>query len=476
MSGTLTEGGEAAPPRLLFAEDSEATRLQLGRLLEADPGARVDGVADGREALQALTARRYGAVLTDLRMPHLGGLQLLEALHRRCLAVPVIVLTGYGGVDDAARAMRLGAFDFLTKPVDIDRLRRAVGQALAERPAPDEPVAVPEAGPGARAFHGLLSKSPGMHAIFSTIARVARCTSTVLIEGETGTGKERVARAVHRATRGRTGPLVAVSCAAIPETLLESELFGHEQGAFTGAVAQRKGRFELADGGTLFLDEVDGLPAGMQAKLLRILQERCFERVGGPEPVRTDVRVVAASSRPLARLVRAGRFREDLYYRLNVIRIDLPPLRERPEDIPWLAAHFAGRCAGPGRPPKALAPETLEVLQAYCWPGNIRELENAIERACITASGEVLRPEDLPAEVLRLRAERPQVEIDLSRPLVEQIAETQAALEECYLRTALRKARGNISRAAALCGLSRRSVARKLLAYRIDKACFKEGT
>jgi DNA-binding NtrC family response regulator len=212
----------------------------------------------------------------------------------------------------------------------------------------------------------------------------------------------------------------------------------------------------------------------MQAKLLRVLQERCFERVGGTDTVRTDVRVVAASSRPLERLVREGAFREDLYYRLNVIRIDLPPLRERPEDIPWLAALFVARFAGAGRPAKTLAPETLEVLVAARWPGNIRELENAIERACLTAPGAVLRPEDLPVEVLRPVPVRPHVEVDLTRPLLEQLEEARAAVEEVYLRKALRKSRGNISRCAALCGLSRRSVARKVAAYRIDKGGFKE--
>jgi DNA-binding NtrC family response regulator len=462
-----------APPRLLFAEDSGTTRAQLGRLLEADPGVPVDGVADGQGALQALAARRYGAVLTDLRMPHLGGLQLLEALHRQQLRVPIIVLTGCGDVADATRAMRLGAYDFLTKPVDIEVLRRTVGRALAEHAPADEPVPVPGAGRGARAFHGLLSKNPGMHAVFALVARAARSTSTVLIEGETGTGKERVARALHRATRGRDGPLVAVSCAAVPGPLLESEFFGHEKGAFTDAAGQRIGRFEQADRGTLFLDEVDALPPSMQAKLLRVLQERCFERVGGTEEVHTNVRVVAASVRPLARLVKEGKFREDLYYRLNVVRIDLPPLRERPEDVPWLACHFAARSAAPGGP-RTLSPEALGLLQAYSWPGNIRELENAIERACILARGETVQPEDLPAEVLRPARMRAPVEIDLSLSLLQQVADARSLLEEHYLRAALRKCGGNISRCAAVCGLSRRSVARKLAAYGIEKALFKE--
>jgi DNA-binding NtrC family response regulator len=464
---------DPAPPRLLLAEDSDSTRRQLGCLLEADPGVPVDGVADGREALRALASRRYGAVLADLGMPHVSGLQLLEAVRRQHRTVPVILYTGCGSVHDATRAMRLGAYDFLTKPVDVEALRRVVGRALGELPTADEPVALPDAGPGARAFHGLVSKDPAMHGIFDLIARVVRSACTVLIEGETGTGKEQVARALHAATRHRPGPLVAVNCAAVPETLLESEFFGHEKGAFTTAIAQRKGRFELADGGTLFLDEVDSLPPTMQSKLLRVLQERCFERLGGTEEIRTDVRVVAASSRPLARQVRTGRFREDLYYRLNIVRIDLPPLRERPEDIPWLGARFAARPARPGAPAKTLAPDAVQLLQAYSWPGNIRELENAVERACIIAPADVLRAEDFPMELQRPTRPGPRIDVDLSRPLLEQVAEAQAALEQCYIRAALRQSGGNISRCAALCGLSRRSVARKVAEYHIDKATFR---
>ena len=354
-------GGAAwpRPPRLLLADASAASRNRLRALLEDDPGLPVDSAPDGRAALAALTAQRYGVLLTDLRMPHLGGLQLLERVHRRRLPVPVIVLAGGGGVAEATQAMRLGAYDFLTKPVDIERLRRVVGRALSERAPPAELVVRDQDGDGTWAFHGLLSSNGRMHALFELIAHVAQTMSTVLIEGETGTGKEQVARALHAAAAGRPGPLVAVNCAAVPGPLLESEFFGHEKGAFTSAVAQRQGRFELADGGTLFLDEVDSLPAGMQAKLLRVLQERCFERVGGDETIRVDVRVVAASSRPLLSLVKEGCFRQDLYYRLNVIRIDLPPLRERPEDIPRLARHFAARSA------KEVSPEALEVLLAH---------------------------------------------------------------------------------------------------------------
>jgi DNA-binding NtrC family response regulator len=460
--------GRPLPPRLLLADVSDASRNRLRSLLEDDPGLRVDGAPDGRAAVEALAAHRYSLVVTDLRMPHLGGLQLLEVVHRRRLPVPVIVLAVSGGVAEARQALRLGAYDFLPKSVDIEHLRRVVGLALSERAPPAELVALPDGGAGACSFHGILSANERMHEVFELIPRVARTTTTVLIEGETGTGKEQVARAIHAATSGRPGPLVAVNCAAIPGALLESEFFGHEKGAFTSAVAQRKGRFELADGGTLFLDEVDGLPPGMQAKLLRVLQERCFERVGGDECVRVDVRVVAASSRPLAGLVKEGAFREDLYYRLNIIRVDLPPLRERPEDVPGLARHFAARAG------KEVSGEALEVLLAHRWPGNIRELENAVERAAVICRGPAIRPDDLPVEVLRPGPYRQPVEVDLSRPLTDVLEEARTVLEERYLRTALRKVRGNITRCARLCGLSRRSVARKVIAFGIDKGDFRD--
>src|SRR5262249_22910880 len=249
-------------------------------------------------------------------------------------------------------------------------------------------------------FHSILSKNPHMHAVFELISNVAQSNATVLIEGETGTGKEQVARAIHQSSTNREGPLVAVNCAALPETLLESELFGHEKGAFTSAVGQRRGRFELANGGTLFLDEVGDVPATMQAKLLRVLQERRFERVGGTESIEVDVRVIAATNRSLPRLVRQGTCRDDLFYRLNVVKIDLPPLRDRPEDIPLLATHFAQKYARPGEAPKQLSPGAMEVLLNYSWPGNIRELENAIERACVTSRDNIIQVENLPTELV----------------------------------------------------------------------------
>jgi DNA-binding NtrC family response regulator len=295
----------------------------------------------------------------------------------------------------------------------------------------------------------------------------------VLIEGETGTGKEQTARAIHEASQNRNGPLAAVNCAALPETLLESELFGHEKGAFTSAVSQRRGRFEQADGGTIFLDEVGDVPLPMQAKLLRVLQERRFERVGGNQSIEVDARVIAATNRSLKRLVAQGTFRDDLYYRLNVVKIDLPALRERPEDIPLLATHFLLKFSRPGEPPLQISPRAMEALLAYRWPGNIRELENAMERACITARDGVIQAENLPADISAPAAPRTPFHIDLDRPLPEVLHEAVDNIERQYISKALKKTRGNVSRCARICGMSRRSITGKISEYKLDKSAFK---
>jgi DNA-binding NtrC family response regulator len=320
----------------------------------------------------------------------------------------------------------------------------------------------------------IISRSPQMRAVFDLIDRVSDTPATVLIEGETGTGKEQVARAIHRTSAAiRSGDLVAVNCAALPEQLLESELFGHEKGSFTGAVGQRKGRFELANGGTIFLDEIGEMTPPMQVRLLRVLQDRRFERVGGTEPIDVDVRVIAATNRDLARLVRKGKFREDLYYRLNVIRIELPPLRERPEDIPLLAEHFAAKYAKPGQPSKPIAPEAMDALLRHTWPGNVRELENAIERATLTALGPRITLADLPAEIGKGPARPASTAVDLSRPLPEVLKATLCDVERQYIERAMRKARGNVGRCARICGVSRRSISTKLAEYGIDKDRYK---
>jgi DNA-binding NtrC family response regulator len=461
--------------RILLADDVKDDRENLRTLLEAGGQFKVDAVGDGEAALQALTEHPYSILLTDLQMPRLAGMKLIERIQERKLPVTVIVTTGHGSIDQAVQAMRMGAYDYMPKPVDPEHLRLVVERILRERTLQDEVLQLRERLQEQYSFRGVLSVNPKMHAVFELIRSVAQTTTTVLIEGETGTGKEQVARAIHDASSEvRSGPFVAVNCAALPETLLESELFGHEKGSFTGAVSQRKGRFEQADGGTLFLDEVGDIPMPMQAKLLRVLQERCFERVGGTTSIEVDVRVIAATNRGLPGLVKKGKFREDLYYRLNVVKIDLPPLRDRPEDIPLLATHFAGKHARPGESPKTFAPQAMEKLLNHSWPGNIRELENAIERACVTASGPSIQPEDLPLEVLHVRTADGGPQVDLSKHLPDLLREVTVDLERRYLIRAMKKSRGNVGRCAKICGLSRRSISAKLAEYQIDKTSFKE--
>jgi DNA-binding NtrC family response regulator len=459
--------------RVLIVEDNETGRRQIEVFLETDPEICVDTAANGSDALKAMRERTYSVIVTDLKMPQLDGLQLLEEVQKSREPAAVIITTGYGTIDAAVQAMRMGATDFLTKPINLEHLRLVVQRALRERRLHDELADLRRKLLEQFEFQSILSKSARMHAIFELISHVAQTNSTVLIEGETGTGKELVARAVHDSSPRRASPFVAVNCAALPESLLESELFGHEKGAFTSAVGQRKGRFEMAHTGTIFLDEVGEIPPAMQAKLLRVLQEKRFERVGGTQTIEVDVRVVAASNRDLLRLAKEGKFREDLYYRLNVVKIDLPPLRERTEDISLLATHFVQKFTRPGCSPKLISPEAMEVLLQHRWPGNIRELENAIERASVTSRDDIIRPENLPAEILNVPRRGDQVAVDLSRPLADQIAELTAAFEQRYLRRALKKTRGHIGRTAQILGLSRRTVTDKIAHYGIDKAEFK---
>jgi DNA-binding NtrC family response regulator len=461
--------------RILVVDDNETFRQQLRLALSQEAGVEVEAVGDGEQALRLLGQGCWSVLLTDLRMPRLGGMELIHEVQERQLPVTVIVTTGHGNIDDVVEAIRHGAYDFLTKPVDLDALRRLVRRALRERALRDELAHLREQLNHHHAFGHVLSKNPRMLQIFELISNLAQTTATVLIQGETGTGKEEIARAIHRSSQSRTGPMVAVNCAALPETLLESELFGHEKGAFTSAVSQREGRFEMANGGTLFLDEIGDVPAAMQVKLLRVLQERHFERVGGTQSIEVDVRVIAATNRPLERLVRQGKFREDLYYRLNVVKLELPTLRERPEDIPLLATHFVEKYTPRGEPPRQIAPAVMELLQRYRWPGNIRELENAIERACVTCRDGTITVENLPPELSTPPSARLPVDVDIERPLPELLRQAITDVERQYIRKALRKTRGNVGRCARLCGLSRRSLTYKIAEYAIDRKAFRDA-
>ncbi len=327
---------------------------------------------------------------------------------------------------------------------------------------------------GRHSFQNVLSINSCMLEVFDQITQVADLRSTVLIVGETGTGKEEVARAIHQSSNRKDGPFVAVNCGALNENLIESELFGHEKGSYTGADGKRKGRFEVADGGTLLLDEIGDMPMGMQVRLLRVLQERRFERVGGNNPVAIDVRVIAATHRNLEILIKEGKFRDDLYYRLNVIRVDLPPLRDRPEDIRLLAAHFCQKFARPGHSVAEISPEAIEVLLRCPWPGNVRQLENAIECACAMARDGVIRPTNLPLELTRRSEAKHPFHIDLTRSLMDQLAEMTASFERRYIHLVLRKTHGHIGKCARLCGVSRRTIANKIAQYGIDRAELKK--
>jgi two-component system response regulator AtoC len=462
--------------RLLVVEDSQDARDSLQEMLKLALHLEVDAAEDGHAALKLLEKKPYSVMVTDLRMPKMSGMKLIEEVQARKLPVTIIVTTGHGSIQDAVQAMRMGAYDFLTKPADPQHLCLLVKRALEERALRDEVQALREQLQNKHSFNNVLSKSPKMMEIFDLVGHVASTATTVLIQGETGTGKEQLARAVHEASaQHRSGPFVAINCAAIPETLLESELFGHEKGSFTGATTQRKGRFEMAHGGTLFLDEVGDIPSMMQIKLLRVLQERKFERIGGTETIESDFRLIAATNQPLAKLVAQNKFREDLYYRLNVVQIELPPLRDRPEDIPLLVSHFTQKYARPGQAPANLTPEAMEHLLSHPWPGNIRQLENAIERACITASDGVISPLQLPLESREgTGSSKAGLAIDINRPLPEQLAELTAAFEKRYLRKMMKKTHGHVGRCAKLSGLSRRSITDKISQYGIDKTEFKE--
>ncbi|QEL16467.1 sigma-54-dependent transcriptional regulator [Limnoglobus roseus] len=471
---TPSEPPANVPQSILVAEDLSDARDSLQQLLHLSLNLDVDVAADGAIALEMLRKKSYSVLITDLRMPKKSGLDLIQAIQDERLPVTCIVTTGHGDVQDAVQAMRLGAYDFLTKGYNPQHLLLLVQRALSERALRDEVIALRSQLQGRHSFQNVLSKSPKMADLFDLISNISDTSSTVLILGETGTGKEQIGRAIHQASsKIRPGAFVAVNCAALPETLLESELFGHEKGSFTGALAQRKGRFEQAQNGTLFLDEIGDVPLSMQVKLLRVLQERRIERVGGTTSIDIDVRVIAATHQPIEKLVKEGKFREDLYYRLNVIRIEIPPLRERPEDIPVLAEHFLAKFARPGQN-VTITPEAMQVLLKYDWAGNVRQLENAIERACVTARDGVIRPNNLPSDVARQNESKHPLQVDLSRPLAEQLAQITAHYEERYLRKALRKTRGHVGKCATISGLSRRSVTDKIAHYKIDKAQFKQ--
>jgi two-component system NtrC family response regulator len=451
----------ATRARLLVVDDEQPQREMLAGILER-AGFDVITAADGARALELLGQEAFDLLLTDQRMPNMDGLALLEQAQRLEPRLPVVLMTAYGTVSTAVEAMKRGAADYLTKPFERDELLLVVGKAIRQRRLEDEVVSLRGVLKDRSRLGNIIGVSAGMQEVFSLIERVSFADVPVLITGESGTGKELVARAVHEGSGRSRGPFVALNCAAVPEGLLESEFFGHERGAFTGAVRAHAGRFEQADGGTLFLDEIGAMRVDLQAKLLRAIQEHEIQRLGSTQTKRVDVRILAATSLDLDEAIRQKSFREDLFYRLSVVPIHLPPLRERQEDIPLLVHHFLQSAARKlGREAPRIGPDAMERLQAHAWPGNIRELENCIERLLILSSGERLAVKDLPANL------RDGVEAGSGGANGFRLPPAGVRLTEleCHLiRQALQRSPGNLRGAARLLGLSY-----KTLQYRIRK-------
>ncbi|MDB4966485.1 MAG: two component, sigma54 specific, transcriptional regulator, Fis family [Myxococcales bacterium] len=453
---------------ILVIEDHATSAESVRQILER-LGHTVAVAGDAESGLAAFAAGRFDLVVTDLRLPRGDGLSVVRTVKATAPECAVIVVTAYGTVETALEAVRSGAFHFLTKPIRIEELELTVQNALRQRTLDVElgrlrsEKAAERVGVESRLTE-LLGESAAMAKVAGVVRQVASSTTTVLIRGESGTGKELVARAVHELSPRQDAPFIEANCAAFAPGVLESELFGHEKGAFTGAIAARRGRFELADGGTLFLDEVGDLPLEVQVKLLRVLQERSFERVGGTKTVRVDCRLIAATNRNLEQAMREGKFREDLFYRLNVVPIVLPPLRERSEDIPRLAALFLDRFNRQlGKSVRTLAPDALAALAAYHWPGNVRELENLVERMVVLAAGDVIRIGDLPAEVGHRQAPSialPDGDVDLTAYL--------EAIEREIIVRALERAGGIKQRAAESLKLERNALRYKLKKYGLE--------
>ncbi len=442
--------------------DDEAGHRQMLRAYLEDEGFKIHEVPDGLKAVAAVQERAFDLVLLDLKMPRMDGLEALRQMRLITTAMPIIMMTAYGTIESAVEAIKAGAQDFVAKPLDMEALTLKMRKVLHIHELEQGSLVQQERLDARFEFSRIIGHSPKMVEIFETLALVAPTEATVLILGESGTGKELVANAIHQNSPRRKKPLIKLNCAALQETLLESELFGHERGAFTGAVTRKEGRFKQADGGSIFLDEIGDMTLNTQSKMLRVLQEKEFEPVGGTHPIKVDVRVIAATNKDLLQEVQAGHFREDLYYRLNVVSLTMPSLRERRDDIPFLIDHFLQIYAEKNRRSiKGVEPSVLDAFQRYHWPGNVRELENAIERAVIMCPHEYIRIEDLPLNLRSLGPEAVSGEVGIKAGLSMREMEKQLILKT------LEETQGNKSKAARLLGISRRTLLNKLQEYRI---------
>jgi DNA-binding NtrC family response regulator len=446
---------------ILIVED-EPKMLRLLELNLSEEGYAVESAQDAESGLKLLRQGKIDLVLTDLKLPGMDGLEFLQAVKRSNAHLPVIVMTAYGTVETAVEAMKAGASDYVLKPFSMEEIKLLIRKELDVRHLREENVTLREALGKRLEFKNIIARSPKMQEVLATVERVAPTNSTVFLGGESGVGKDLIARALHQHSRRASGPFIKINCTAIPENLLESELFGYEKGAFTGAMGSKPGKFELADKGTIFLDEIGDMPGSIQAKLLRVLQDREFERLGGTKTLRVDVRVVAATNQDLRAALEQGTFREDLYYRLNVVPINIPPLRERKEDIPYLVDYFIERFAREsGKHLSGITPEAMRLLKDFHWPGNVREVENVIERGVALSTGSSIDVGDIQLDVSPSAPSRP---ADRRAVPFPPQGMTLEQFEDEMIKEALRRAGGNKSQAARLLGLSRNA-----LRYRLSK-------
>ncbi len=454
---------------ILIVDDEKHYPLILKEVLAEEGGYSSYPASSGMEALDILHQETIDLVLTDVKMPGMDGVELLSKIKELNPDIPVIVMTAHGSVEKAVEAMQKGAYTFIQKPFENDALLSHISKALSIYSIVQENAMLRDAISSTYNFGNIIGKSKSMKQLYETIKKVAPTNANILIEGESGTGKELVAKSIHYNSSRKSNSLIAVNCSAFAESLLESELFGHEKGAFTGATARKKGRFEIADRGTLFLDEVGELPLNLQVKLLRVLQEKSFERVGGTEPVKVDFRLIAATNKNLEKQIEKGLFREDLYYRLNVVKASIPPLRERKEDIPLLVSHFIKKYAiisDTAVEVRGITQEAAKLLFDQQWKGNIRELENAIERAVILSSDEVITPADLPLQI------RQNIGLNLDLGGIPEnagLSETLLSVEKRMIQRAMTLASGVQTKAAEILGIGKSGLNQKLKKYGLDK-------